>query len=293
MDNQQLPAPLPEAPKPPKAKGPSRWPWLALLALLAAALAGVLIWGSGLDEAGPPDQAAPPAADQAAKDSPAPAIPPPSPSEQGPVVDVTPAEPGQPVYAPGAKEQAERKQPYGLDKSVDAVVRSDESIRLGDKQVPVQELERRLVVEQRGDVLERPLKGGKITAWGVHAVRPGDNLWKIHYALLGEYLASRGYELPPHADQPITGGLSSGVGKILKFAEHMVGVYNLKTGRMTRDLDLLEPGEKVVVFNLSEIFDQLAQVDPKDLSGVMYDGRVLLFPARDGKLQPPPVEKQP
>ncbi|MFH1057715.1 MAG: hypothetical protein V1797_03415 [Pseudomonadota bacterium] len=295
MTDAQLPATMPEAPKPRpyQPKKPSRLPWALALLVLAVALAGIIFWGANQEEAGPPAQAGKPGAGQAAKDAKAPAIPPPAPSQQGPVVDVTPSEPGQPAYAPEAKEQSERKQPYGLDKSVDAVVRSDESIRLGDKEVSVQELERRLVVEQRGDVLEKPLKGGKITAWGVYAVRPGDSLWKIHYALLREYMASRGYDLPLRSDQPVASGLSSGVGKILKFAEHMVGVYNLKTGHMTRDLDLLEPGQKVVVFNLSEIFDQLAQVDPKELSGVMYDGRVLLFPAREGKMQPPPVQKQP
>jgi hypothetical protein len=58
----------------------------------------------------------------------------------------------------------------------------------------------------------------------------------------------------------------------------MVGVSQLKSGTMGHSLDLLEPGEKAVVFNLSEIFEQLAQVEPKDLDGLLYDGRVLLFP---------------
>jgi hypothetical protein len=179
--------------------------------------------------------------------------------------------------------QAKRKKPYGLDKSLDVVVRSDERIQVGDKVISVEELQRKLVVEQRGEVLERPLEGkGRVSAWGVHLVRPGENLWDIHYRLLREYLKSRGVILPPDADQPNPQGYSSGVGKILKFAEHMVGVYNLKTGKMSSNLDLLEPGQKVVVFNLSEIFEQLSKIDPHDLSGVMYDGRVLLFPAAKG-----------
>lgn len=90
--------------------------------------------------------------------------------------------------------------------------------------------------------------------------------------------------MPMGADKPTIKGYSSGVGKILKFAEHMVGVYNLQTESMSRNLDVLDSGHKVVVFNLSEIFRQLAQIDPHDLSGVMYDGRVLLFPqAKDKK----------
>jgi hypothetical protein len=153
---------------------------------------------------------------------------------------------------------------------------------VGEHKVPVAELERKLTVEQRGQLLDKPLgPDQKVAAWGVHLVRPGDNLWHIHYALLREYMGKRGVNLPAGADQPTPQGRSSGVGKVLKFAENMVGVYNLKTGHMDRDLNLLEPGEKVVVFNLSEIFEQLARVEPADLDGVLYDGRVLLFPKRD------------
>lgn len=287
MDSQNLPEmaqPLQDD-GPLKPRRPSRWPWL--LALLLIVLGAIGLWrlfgpGQGVEVVfeGEPSQAkgAAQPAQPAAAGQPAPAIKAPPPSTQGPVVDVTPA-PGDQTGAPQSAEQVERKQPYGLEKSVDAVVRSDESIKLGNQTVPVTELQRKLVVEGRGAMLETATdKKPQVTAWGVHAVRPGDSLWKIHYSLLREYLASRGVDLPANADQPRSSGQSSGVGKVLKFAEHMVGVYNLKTGHMSRDLDLLEPGEKVVVFNLSEIFDQLAQVDPRELNGVMYDGRVLLFP---------------
>jgi hypothetical protein len=42
----------------------------------------------------------------------------------------------------------------------------------------------------------------------------------------------------------------------------------------------MEPGEKVTVYNLSEIFAQLRAIDLKELSGVSYDGRVLIFPKK-------------
>ena len=109
-------------------------------------------------------------------------------------------------------------------------------------------------------------------------MRPGESLWSIHFRLLREYMAARGVKLGPNADQPTAQGYSSGVGKVLKFAEHMVGVYNTQTKHMSRNLNLLEAGHKVVVYNLTEIFSQLAKIDPRDLSGVMYDGRVLFFP---------------
>ena len=111
-------------------------------------------------------------------------------------------------------------------------------------------------------------------------------------------------KLPPYSDQPNQAGYSSGVGKVLKFAEHMVGVYNLRTGHMSKNLNLLEPGQKVVVFNLSEIFGQLDKVNPSEINGIMYDGRVLFFPkpekvevttkelAQPGQA-PPPAAKLP
>ncbi len=265
--------------------GPSRWPWvLAVLLLVAAGVAGYVIWGMQPSRPGP-EGSAQPAAHQQAKTQPVPsakggAPAPPAPSAGGEVVQVSPGH----TSAQEAAEQAKRKKPYGLDKSLDVVVRSDESVRVGGKTVPMSEMERKLVVGQRGEILDRPLdKSKRISAWGVHLVRPGENLWDIHYQLLREYLASRGKQLPAKADQPTPQGYSSGVGKVLKFAEHMVGVYNIKTGKMSSNLNLLEPGHKMVIFNLSEIFQQLAKINPKDLSGVMYDGRVLLFPQSPGK----------
>jgi hypothetical protein len=261
-----------------------RWPWLLALLVLVAVAAGLyFFWGDQQ-----PEQAAKPsdpaAGEQAKSDSTAGVPGAPAPSKHGKVVQMGPGTvQGAQGQQPGAgevREQSARKKPFGLDKSVDAVVRSDEAVQIGDKRITIDELERKLVVEQRGDLRDKSLKAGDkvVTAWGVYMVRPGDNLWKVHYLLLREYLANRGVNLPPKADMPTPQGKSSGVGKVLKFAEHMVGVYNLRTGHMSQNLDLLEPGQKAVVFNLSEIFAQLDKVDPKELNGIMYDGRVLFFP---------------
>lgn len=270
---------------------PSRWPWLLALILLGLGLYAVIIyWGQETPKVAPSTQptetakAPPRAGTPPGKEGETPAPPP---LTQGGVVQVNPQ--GK-TAEDQAAEQAKRKEPYGLDKSLDAVVRSDESIKIGDTVVAVGDLERKLVVGQRGEILEKPLGETKrVSAWGVHVVRPGENLWDIHYRLLREYMKSRGVNLPPDADRPDPQGYSSGVGKILKFAEHMVGVYNVKTGKMSANLNLLEAGHKVVVFNLSEIFRELAKIDPHDLSGVMYDGRVLLFP----EAKNPPGDKKP
>lgn len=224
--------------------------------------------------------------------------PAPKPSQHGTTVEIGPGQAGS-TQSTGASaqsaEQAQRKAPYGLKHSVDVVVRSDESIKVGGVEVSVAELERSLVVGKRGQVLERSLgRNGDVTTWGVHLVRQKENLWNIHYRLLAEFLANRGMELPPDADEPTASGQSSGVGKILKFAEHMVGVYNLKTRAMSQKLDVLEPGGKVVIFNLSEIFEQLSKIEPHNLKGVMYDGRVLLFPGSEIKpLKQPPQAPAP
>jgi hypothetical protein len=178
-------------------------------------------------------------------------------------------------------EQEERKQNFGVDQSLDIIVRSDESIVINDAKIPVAELQRQLNL-YRGEMTDQSLdpRRDQLSAWGAYLVRPGDNLWAIHLRLLREYMASRGVKVPPGADRPLAGGYSSDLGKILKFAEHMVGVYNVQTGQMSHNLNLLEPGEKIIVFNLSEIFAQLQDMDLKDLRGVMYDGRVLIFPQK-------------
>ena len=92
----------------------------------------------------------------------------------------------------GRAQQDARKRPYGLDKSVDAVARSDESIQVGSQKVPVEELEKKLVVEQRGEVREKSLQGQEGQRLGGVPGAPGDNLWRIHYRLLREYLAPGG-----------------------------------------------------------------------------------------------------
>ncbi|MCF8032625.1 MAG: hypothetical protein K9K66_06580 [Desulfarculaceae bacterium] len=247
---------------PPQDKGSSPWPWiLALLVILLAGGALYYFWGD-LNPA--QDTGATKAKSEQAQDAGAAAT----------------GQAGGTIKLDGSQksEQDLRKKPYGLDKSVDAVARSDESIQVGNKKVPVEELEKKLVVEQRGEMREKSLQDKKVSAWGVYLVRPGDSLWRIHYRLLREYLRNRKVKLAPFADQPSSQGYSSGVGKVLKFAEHMVGVYNLRTGHMSKNLNLLEPGQKVVVFNLSEIFGQLDKVNPNEINGIMYDGRVLFFP---------------
>lgn len=269
---------LPESPRRDgqldQAKRPSRLPWIILLVILAfACIPLYFMWKAGTVGEQTLQMQKPAATTEAsvAKTS---VPPPPPPSKDGPVIDVQKAE-----QQPSGGEQAQRREQFGLDKSVDVVVRSDETLKVGGKEITVKEMERKLAVQSRGEMIERKAGGpDEISAWGFHLVRSDENLWNIHFHLLREYLAARGLKIAPNADEPTEMGYSSGVGRTLKFAEHMVGVYNIQTGHMSKDLNTLDPGQKLVVFNLSELFGQLAKIDPAELAKVRFDGRTLFFP---------------
>ncbi|MBL7212793.1 MAG: hypothetical protein ISS61_10480 [Desulfobacteraceae bacterium] len=119
----------------------------------------------------------------------------------------------------------------------------------------------------------RPAKK-PVSYYGVYVVRPGDNLWNIHFAFLGEYFGSRGIPIPSDADEP-HGSKSSGVGRILKYAETMVYIFNLKTRTLSTNLNLLEPKEKIVIFNLSALNKALAPLTYEQIDRVHFDGRDL------------------
>ncbi|MBW2623885.1 MAG: hypothetical protein JRD68_13340 [Deltaproteobacteria bacterium] len=112
--------------------------------------------------------------------------------------------------------------------------------------------------------------------YGIYLVRAGDNLWNIHFAFLREYLGHLGIEVAPMDDEPI-GSHSSGVGRILKYAENMVYIFNLKTRELSEDLNLLEPAEKIIIFNLSRLSAILGTLTPEQLETVRFDGRDLVL----------------
>ena len=222
----------------------------------------------------------------------------------------------------GMKELVQkRKKEFGVDKSVDMVVKSGEHIRVGKEIIPLdrilaeikaqrKELEASVTTPSRPvrpDVVplppeiqesnramqakpdagplppetrvprrHMPARPAKkpVSYYGVYVVRPGDNLWNIHFAFLGEYFGSRGISIPSDADEP-HGSKSSGVGRILKYAETMVHIFNLKTRTLSTNLNLLEPKEKIVIFNLSALNKALAPLTYRQLDRVHFDGRDL------------------
>ncbi len=244
--------------------------------------------------------------------------PAPQPAHSAPAV----SSPSYPDVPPQAS-QDERKEAFGLKSSVDHVVQSREAFTAHGRQWTIEEIQRRLAGrapegaqetgegEFIGGFVRKPapwksFEGGQKRAavyYGVRSVRPGESLWGIHYGVVREYLARRGIELPPRADQPRPDGRSTGVGRILKFLEGVVFVYNIRENRLVEDLNLLYPNDLIVFFKISQVFEALDQVRPEDLNAVRYVGPTLLLKApsksrvllhqKDLKDQPfPPVPEK-
>ena len=117
------------------------------------------------------------------------------------------------------------------------------------------------------------------TYLGIRVVQPGTNIWEIHFDLLKEYFQHKGITLSPHADEPKKSGESSGVGKILKFSEQLVNIYNLKSQTFENNLNVLQPLSVIVIYNMSEIFGVLDDIDYSVIERIEFDGESLLIPS--------------
>jgi hypothetical protein len=176
----------------------------------------------------------------------------------------------------------ERKATYGIEESIDMIVKSDESIKIGERTVPMKKILDEVRLKE-GEILETDLgtKAAKEKPrdHGIHVVQAGQNIWDIHFKLLKDYYEHKGIELSPLADEPDRLGHSSGFGKILKFSEHMVHIYNLKEHKLETDLDLIYPLSKVVIYNMGHIFALLDRIDYRDVHRIEFDGETLWLPA--------------
>ncbi len=180
---------------------------------------------------------------------------------------------------------AERKKMWGLEKSVDVVATGDEKVKFGDFVISLDEIQKYLKIAAGNvvteDLKEAPSVRKTLSYFGIRLVRPGDNLWDVHFGILKEYLASRGIRVSAEADRPDKEGRSSGVARVLKFAENMVVVYNLETKSPPKNLNVLHAGAEVVIFNFTPIFKLLSSVEFKQLSHIRFDGKMLyLEPAK-------------
>jgi hypothetical protein len=222
-----------------------------------------------------------------------------------PVVQTLPvAKPEQPVIAFDAAGTGtvssdlneKRKAEFGLDKGVDLIVRADETLKVGDTTVPMQEILDRIRL-QKGDIVEKNIRGAGSAdpaaskdlllpssatgnAYGIYVVQPADNIWNVHFRFLRDYLQHRGIRLSAASDEPQRNGSSSGVGKILKFSESMVHIYNLREKKLDVDLNLIHPLTKIVIFDMAQVFSLLGQMDFDHVNHIQFDGKMLWIPAK-------------
>lgn len=183
----------------------------------------------------------------------------------------------------------QRKDVYGINKGLDMIAKPEESIKIGESTVSMQEIIDKIKLEQ-GKIVEKeidrplPTDGTKTSAstqdaYGIHIVQPGDNIWNIHFQFLKDYFSHRGIALSPLADEPDRKGISSGVGKLLKFSEKMVSIYNLRERKIDADLNLIHPLSKIVVFKMKQVFTLLDEIDGNRVNRIQFDGDTLWIPA--------------
>jgi hypothetical protein len=202
------------------------------------------------------------------------------PAKDRPVIDYNKIEKDKELKALMQKRKAQ----YGVEKGIDIITKSDESFRIGDTTIPMQEILDKIRLKS-GDIVERDLKAKsvdskeKIKAFGIYVVQAGDNIWNIHFNFLRDYFDHKGATLSPLADEPIR-GKSSGVGKLLKFSENMVYIYNIKDRKLDVDINLITPLSKVVVYNMNQVFALLDLIDYEHVNRIQFDGETLWIPAK-------------
>jgi hypothetical protein len=126
----------------------------------------------------------------------------------------------------------------------------------------------------------QPATSNQGNAYGIYVVQPTDNIWNVHFRFLKDYFQQRGVRLSSAADEPRRSGSSSGVGKILKFSETMVHIYNLRDKKLDVDLNLIHPLTKIVIFDMGQVFSLLDQIDYAHVNHIQFDGKTLWIPAK-------------
>jgi hypothetical protein len=96
---------------------------------------------------------------------------------------------------------------------------------------------------------------------------------------LKDYFDDRGVRLSPLADEPDARGFSSGVGKLLKFSENLVYIYNIEEKQFAPDLNLIYPNSKIVIYNMERVYALLDSIDTSQIDEIQFDGENLWIPA--------------
>jgi len=251
-----------DADRPRNRQKPGRQKLTALIVIIVLAAAGAVMWlARQPDEQAAPDQTKPAA-------------------EQAPLKVK-----GQPVieYADEGQNQLmeDRKAALGIRDGLDMIVKEGESIKVGDRTVSVKEISDSIQARE-GGITEKDLvraDGSGAGAYGIYIVQPGDNIWNIHFKLLKAYLASKNIDLANESDEPDRSGYSSGIGKLLKFSEKVVYIYNIHDRQLSSDIHLIKPLTKIVVYKMDRVFDLLDQLDDHNAGRIRFDGENIWIPA--------------
>lgn len=178
-----------------------------------------------------------------------------------------------------------RKNSLGIKKSLDMIVHSDESLTIGDVKISMRDILEKAFIKE-GAVFEEKIDPSgavippRIKSYGIYVVQPGDNIWNIHFNILKDYYESQGINISPKADEPMDQGQSSGVGKILKFSETMVTIYNLIEKKIDLDINLITPLSKIIVYNMDEVFSLLHDINFDTIDSIQFDGKNIWVPAK-------------
>lgn len=162
----------------------------------------------------------------------------------------------------------------------DLVVTAETPVVIGGHEIPVKKL---------AEILSAPGSPAK-QLFGLRIVQPGDNIWNIHYGVIRRFFREKRHiELPEHVDEPHKDGTSSGVGKILKFSEKIGVSYNMITGKIRKNPDLLIPGQEIYFYRMADILDLLEGLTVEELELFRFDGVNLIFEGSD-RLPPRIIE---
>ena len=178
-----------------------------------------------------------------------------------------------------------RKENLEIKKSLDMIINSDESFKIGDVQISMRDILENAFIK-KGEIFEEKIHDSgavlpqKIKDYGIYVVQPGDNIWDIHFNILKDFYDHQGINVSPKADEPIDHGISSGVGRILKFSETLVIIYNLIEKKVDSNINIIEPLSKIVVYNMDEVFSFLQEINYHDIDKIRFDGKTIWIPAK-------------
>ncbi|MCP4115934.1 MAG: hypothetical protein GY737_11105 [Desulfobacteraceae bacterium] len=178
-----------------------------------------------------------------------------------------------------------RKEELGVNDSLDMIVNSDESFKVGKTTVSMRDILEKSFRKDSKVFEERIKESGEVEPvttdrYGIYVVQPGDNIWNVHFRIIQEYYQARGITVSNKADEPLNSGYSSGIGRLLKFSENMVIIYNLLEKKVSADINILEPLSKVVVYNMNEVFTLLEEINYDDVDKIRFDGETIWIPAQ-------------